>query len=543
MTTGGELDRGRECFGRKAWGETRAHLSAADAASPLEPDDLERLATACYLLARSDECADAWARAYNAHVERNEVERAVRAAFWLAFGMMINGEMAPAGGWFAKAGRLLEDGRDCVERGYLLAPTAVGAMFGGATEVSIPTFGTMIEYGERFRDPNLTTLGRLGRGQSLIIAGEPSEGVPLLDEVMVAVTGGEVSPILAGLAYCGVIEFCQLQFDVRRAQEWTAALSRWCDEQPDLVPYRGQCLVHRTQIMSFHGDWRAAADEANRAVALLTETPGRAVGMAFYEVGELHRLRGHFEEAEEAFRRGNDFGHVPQPGLTLLRLAQGKVDAAATSIRLALEEMHEPMTRLKMLAATVEILLAAGDIAGARAAADQLGSIASRRDVPLLDAEAGRAAGAVLLAEGDARAALSTLRSAWTIWQDLDAPYEAARVRVLLGRACRELGDEDSASMEFDAAIHALESLGAAKDLERARQLARKPERKDAGGLTAREIEVLVLVASGKTNRAIASELVLSEKTVARHVSNIFTKLGVASRSAATAYAYEHSLV
>jgi DNA-binding CsgD family transcriptional regulator len=302
--------------------------------------------------------------------------------------------------------------------------------------------------------------------------------------------------------------------------------------------------VHRAEIMQLHGAWPDAMDEVQRVCARLPQPAGQPwVGPAFYQQAELQRLRGEFVKSEEAYRQASRWGRTPQPGLALLRLAQGEIDVAAAAIRRVVDEAQDRVTRCRVLAPYVEIMLGAGDVQAARAAADELAEIAVELEAPLLHAVSAHATGAVHLAEGDARAGLAALRQAWAAWQELEAPYEAARVRVLIGLACRELGDEDSAQMEIDAARWVFRQLGAGPDLVRVEALTRKGAVTAASGLTRREVEVLRLVAAGKTNRAIAADLFLSEKTVARHVSNIFTKLDLSSRAAVTAYAFAHDLV
>ncbi len=545
MPTATTLDQGRAAFEGRSWADAYARLSDADAESALEAVDLERLAAAAYLIGRDDESGVAWQRAHRAHLAAGDPEGAARCAFWVAFRALIAGELERGGGWIARARRILDDaGLDSVVRGYLIVPIARRAVFQGDPASGHDGFVEAAAIGTRFGDATLVTLARHGQGRTLIRLGRAAEGAELIDEVMVALTNDEVLPLVVGDIYCSVIQACRESFDLRRAQAWTRALTRWCDAQPDLVPYRGQCLLHRAEIMQLHGAWEEALAEVGRACAGLAARPGQpSIGEAYSQQADLHRLRGDHVAAEEDYREASRRGHEPQPGLALLRLAQGQVPAAAAAIRRVLDEAQDPATRARLLPGYVEIMLADGDLAAARAGADELDRLAAGLEAPLLRASASTAQGSVLLAEGDPRAALAMLRRAWAAWQELNAPHDAACVRARIGLALSELGDDDAGAMELDAARWAFEELGAAPDVARIEALARRRDGDRAGGLTARELEVLRLVAAGKTNRAIAEDLVLSEKTIARHVANIFAKLGVSSRAAATAYAYENGLV
>jgi DNA-binding NarL/FixJ family response regulator len=534
-------ERTRGSFERRMWSDAFAELSAAQQEGRLGAEDLEGLAVAAYMVGSDGACQEAWIAAHHEWMGRGHAERAAQCAFWQALGLFFRGDLAPAMGWVARGGRLLEERRrDSVAQAWLLMLTALPRLFEGDPDVG-PSFVEAGAIAERLADADASMFARLGHGYALILQGRVAEGMALLDEVMVSVTADEVAPMLAGIAYCQVITLCQAVFDLRRAREWTQALTRWCDAQPGIVPFRGNCLVHRCEIFQLHGAWTDALESAHRACDWLAGPPvWDALGSAHYQLGEIQRLRGELEEAEESYRRARLAGRDPEPGMSLLRLARGRIDLALPAIRRALDEAQDPIARSRLLPACVEVLLEAEDVGGARVAVDELAGIAAQLDAAYLNAVAAAASGAVLLAEGDPRVALTTLRRAHRSWHDLDAPHPAARVRLLIAIACRELGDGASAELEFEAARSALEELGAAPDLERLARLAGSPR---PGGLSRRESEVLVLIAAGKTNRAIAAELFISEKTVARHVSNIFTRLGLSSRAAATAYAYKHGLV
>jgi DNA-binding CsgD family transcriptional regulator len=538
------LRAARAALARKAWGDAFATFSAGESEGGLDAEDLERLAMAADLSGRPEESADAWTKAHQQWLRLAEPLRGVRCAFWLGMGLMNRGEQARAGGWFGRAHELLAGQPDSAEAGLLMLPTALQELFQGNAAAALKAFEAAGAAAQRFGDPDLLALSRLGRGRATVELGNLAEGVALLDEAMRAVTSGEASPIVVGIVYCAVIDVCQQIFDLRRAGEWTMALNRWCTSQIDLVPFRGECSLHRAEMMLLRGEWPEAMGEARQAAVRLSDPPGQeGAGSAFYQQAELHRLRGEFAEAEELYRVASRWGRQPEPGLAQLRLAQGQPEAAARSIRFAVEAAEGRLARTRLLPPYVEIMLATADVVAARAGAEELAATAATLTASSLDAVAAMAMGAVLRAEGDFRGALAALRRASDLWRQLDAPFEGARARVLIGLSCLALGDRDSADLEFDAARWAFGQLGAAPDLTALEALLASGGEAGASGLTPRELEVLRLIATGKTNRAIAADLVISEKTVARHISNIFTKLGLPSRAAATAYAYEHGLV
>ncbi|MGH2830561.1 MAG: LuxR C-terminal-related transcriptional regulator [Actinomycetota bacterium] len=534
-----EADRGRAAFDREAWADAYAYLAEADN-EMLELDDLERLSVAAYLTGRSNESVRSWDRAHHGWAARGDIRRAARASFWLVFELLNQHDLAVGSGWIDRTQRLLEHEGDCVEIGYLRYLSGLLTIFRGDPERAEALFGEGLAIGERFGDTELATLARIGRGRSLVYLGRVAEGIALLDEAMVAVGAREVSPVAVGDSYCTVIDGCEELFDIHRVRAWTDALYAWCEAQPQLVLYRGICLVHRAELFALRGRWAEALDEIDSALKRIADQRDATVlGAAFYLRGDLHRLRGALDEASDAYRQANELGREPQPGVALLRVAQGRLDAAAAAIRRVLDQSTDSISRSRVLGAFVEIMCGTGDAAAALPAAQELEAIASELNMPLLRAMASTALGRAQLATSDVRAALATLRTAWRTWNELEIPYEAARVRMLIAEACAALGDDDGEQLERDAARATFEQLGAASDPASPSRTPSSP----AIGLTARELEVVRLLATGATNRAIARKLRISEKTVATHVGHMFTKLGVESRAALTAYAYEHGLV
>ncbi|MGI9624308.1 MAG: tetratricopeptide repeat protein, partial [Acidimicrobiales bacterium] len=353
----GEVDRGRDAFDRRAWGRAYDHLVAAAEHGPLDVEDLERLACAAYVTGRNDESSEVWAKAHQESAQVGDIARATRSAFWLAFSLLNDGQVARGGGWIDRAQRLLDErGLECVEQGYLRYASALRAIFSGDGEAAYGLFHEAAGIGERFRDPELTTLARIGEGRCLIYGNEIDSGIALLDEAMVSLGENEVSVIAAGDSYCTAIEGCRELFDVGRTAEWTAALSHWCDTQPDLVLYRGQCLIHRAEILMLAGTWDEAIEQVNRAYDRLVDPPGQqALGAASCLRGDIHRLRGELADAERAYLEAGALGCDPQPGLALLRCAQGQLSAGDSAIRRALAEAEGPLARARLLGPFVEI--------------------------------------------------------------------------------------------------------------------------------------------------------------------------------------------
>ena len=531
----------RQTFERGDWASAFDAWSDVDT-DALEPGDLHRLATAAFLLGKHDECVVAIQAAFSAYVDRGELAEATRCAFWLSMVFSTAGDIALAAGWTARADRLLDEiGADVAERGYVrflhmfrhIAAQEWGAAFEHAADVT--------EHGRRFADPDLLALGLSAEGRMTLYSGRVPEGLALLDEAMLCVAAGDVSPVFAGNVYCVMIEGCQEISDFGRAAEWTDALTRWCRAQPGLVAFTGAAAVHRGQIMRLHGAFKDAVREFDDSVRryLASPTPA-AAGIASAEKGDVLRVLGELDAAETSFEAALDYGYEPQPGLALLWLATGRTSAALGAARRLLTESVGPVARSRVLPAVTEILLAAGEPDDARTIADELVQIGTDFGCAALQAMAAYASGSVELQAGDASGALPYLRKAAALWRGLEAPYETARVRVQLGRALAALHDDVSAANEFAAARRAFVELGAIPAVAEVDRIC--PPTQLPAGLTAREVEVLRLVATGQSNATIAAELVLSEKTVARHLSNIFTKLEVSSRTAAAAYAFEHRL-
>jgi ATP/maltotriose-dependent transcriptional regulator MalT len=540
MAVTGLLAQARRAIEERSWLEAREAFARADRSDPLDAEDLRLWATAQLMLAQDEAAIGTLERAHYRYLERGETVPAARAAIWIGMNLAYGGAVGPASGWLGRAQRLVDqEPGESAEQGYLLLPLVFRHEAAGEYEEAAAVAGQAAVVGQRFGDPDLLALAVHAQGQMLVMAGQVRPGMALLDEAMVAVTRDEPMPFVVGIVYCGVILACQAVFEVGRAREWTQALTVWVAGQRDVVAFTGRCLVHRAEILQLGGAWPDALSEARLASQRFVETGNPAAGLAHYRQGEVLRLLGRFDAAEAAYRDASRMGWEPQPGLAQLRLAQGRVDLALVAIRRASAEIGEPLKRAALLPAHVEIALAAGELSDARAACAELDSLAARYESRMLTAMVAHAEGATSLAEGNAGSALAHLRAAQHVWIELDAPYEVARTRALLSAACAALGDGEAAALEREAACETFRKLEAAPDLARLEGVPTEPPH----GLSSRELEVLRLLARGKTNREIAAVLVISEHTVARHVQNIYAKLRVASRAGATAFAFEHDLV
>lgn len=538
---GDQITSGRAALRASNWSEAYEILSELDRRGALSPQDAELLSTAAFMLGRIDEMLSALEAAHHAYLDGDDLFPAVRTAVWLGTHLASRGKYAQASGWLERAHRLMEPvDEDRLERGYMLLPAVFKHIDAEEYQEAAEVASEAASIGRRFRDHDLVALAMHTHGRALVRQGKAQEGLRLLDETMVAVTGERLSPMVTGLVYCSVIEGCYEIGEIRRAAEWTMALSAWCDAQPDLVAFTDQCLAHRAEIMQLRGTWTEALEQARRAHQ--RKGGGLIAAQAYYQQAEIHRLRGDFGSAEDDYRNVSRHGGDPQPGLARLRLAQGNPAAAAASLERALSEKGQSIQRLMVLPAYVDIMLSVGDIAAARKACDELEAVADETGIDMHRAWSSYARGAVDLADGRPGEAMAGLRAAFKLWQALDVPHEMARTRASLARALLAVGDEDTASLELEAARSTFAQLGAAPDLIEVEALS-GPGPREPHDLTPRELEVLRLLASGATNRSIAEQLVLSQRTVDRHVSNIFAKLGVTTRSAATSHAYRHRLV
>lgn len=549
------IEKAMDAVAREAWADAYAALRALDH-DRMGPDDFAALADAAWWTSRVEESIAARTKAYSGYVAAGAARRAGFSAWMLFYEFQLAGRTAAAAGWLRRARQHLSGEPECVEQCYLAWVEAEDAQRRGAFDEAMSCARRMAGVARRCGSPDLLAMSTQAQASVLLAEGRIAGGLALLDDAMCSAMAGELSSFFTGWIYCLGLQQCMASADLERAAEWTDAAMAWCASMPEENNFRGLCRVHRVEVLELSGQWSRASTEAALTCKELLPYEARAAAEAFYLTGGIQRRRGEPAAAEASYDRAHELGRDPQPGLALLRLAQGKADSAAAALRLALAADDGGFAgggpgrlgHCRLLAAQVEVSLALGRLDQARTAAGELEAAAREwqqlreSETTVLHAIAAAAGGAVAFAERDLEGALPLLHRALSLWLDLGVPYEAAQVRMTLAAADRAAGDDEGARLELRAARAVFERLGAVPDARRAAALLSTVRRHLPGELTEREVQVLRLVAAGRTNRAVASELVISEHTVARHLNNIFAKLDVSSRAAATAYACTHGL-
>jgi ATP/maltotriose-dependent transcriptional regulator MalT len=529
----------REALSRQEWQAAFDAAHAAPAPSPaIEADRDDLLGEAAWWLGRLADAITARERAYRLFDELGDHRRAGRCAVSLWEHHAFGARAAMAGAWLRRARRHLGDDPECVEHGALVLREAETAHGEGDLEGALALATGVIELGRTLRSADLEAEALQTVGRVLIDRGEVADGMGHLDEAMLFAVEGRLGPYATGKVYCSLISACEELGDLERAAEWTEATMSWAKRHPFAI-FPGICRVHRAVVLKRRGSLVEAEREASLACDELALSHVGNSAAAYAEVGDIRRRLGELARAEEAFARAQELSGRPCGTLALLRLAQGRTDAAVSVITGCLRETTSQLARAGLLPAFVHVAIAGGQLEEARRALAELEEIADTFATPMLQATVRSTRGRVQLADGDPTAT-STLRDALDLWQALDVPYEVATVRTLLGQALRAEGDEAAATESFAIAARLFDEIGAQAE---AGLLRGDPGPVLPAGLTEREVEVLRLIAAGMTNNEIAGELYLSVKTVSRHLSNIFTKIGVSSRAGATAFAFEHALV
>lgn len=526
---------------RQEWDHARALFLAAGGSRPLTADDSYGLATADWWLGLMQDALSAYEQAYLGYLGEQRPDRAALAAFDIAGSLFLRGDHVRGSGWMSRFNRILHDLPEGVVHSYARWVELDERSADLDLDEALAAARRLHADGERYADLDLCTLALMLEGRILVRHGRVDAGMSVLDEAMLTAGSGRMDPAYAGNVYCNLVAACHEVLDIGRMREWTVALARWCESLPPAVLFTGICRVHRAQLLQLGGDWDRAELEAAQVCAELTDIQVSSVAEAHYMIGEIRLLQGDLSGAEEQLRRADKLGRDPQPALALVRLAQRDIAGAAAMIDTALAvAAGRPPARARLLSAQVEITVTAGDLDRADRAAEELEQIAAEYSTAGLSGMAAQARGAVLVARGAAARSLPILHTALRTWQELGAPYPAARVRLLIARAQTGLGDVTGALNALEAAAEVFTRLGAVPDARQTSSL--RPSRPLPDGLTEREAQILALVAAGRTNQQIGQDLSISHKTVARHLSNIFTKCGLATRTAAAAYVFEHGL-
>jgi DNA-binding CsgD family transcriptional regulator len=536
------LAQAREAYAHHRWDVAYTHFAEMASADHLDTDDLAAFADAAWWLGNTDRSLELSEEVYRRCLQGHHTPTAARLAVEMGFLWLIRGEQQIGSGWISRARRLLAEIPECAELGYLRYLAVLEALNTARFDEARAIAREMQRLATTHDDPTLCAMALVLEGISTVRSGQVADGLALCDEAMLPIRAGDVERSWAGNLYCLVMAQCFELADFERARAWTDATERWCDQFSNAAMFTGICRVHRAQLLHLEGAWDQAESRAAQACRDLADMNVEVVAAGHYEIGELRRVRGD-DDAEQAFARAHALGRDPQPGLALLRLAQGDPTTARTALETSLAATHAPLPRVPLLAALADVAEATQDPNLAGSVAAGLATIAATFTTPGLQARAATAAGVAHLLADEPGQALVTFREACRVWRSVGGRYETARAQVRLSRALAAVGDTDAARREREQAIATFEALGARPDLDAVAAAGRVTAPAAPGGLTGREVEVLRLVADGASNAAVAEQLTISERTVERHISNIFLKLGVSSRTQAARFAFEHGLV
>jgi ATP/maltotriose-dependent transcriptional regulator MalT len=535
------LQRARDAYARGRWDLAHDGFRDAAAAGPLDLDDLAAQADAAWWLGRTDESLALSEEVYRRCLQGEQTSTAGRLAVEIGFLWLLRGEETIGSGWISRAHRLLDGAPECAEHGYLRYLDVLAALDAAEFALAIERAREMEALARRHDDATLAAIAIVLEGVATVRSGRVARGLAICDEAMLPVRAGAVTPNWAGNLYCQVMGLCFELADFERARAWTDATERWCDQFSNAAMFTGICRVHRAQLLHLEGAWEQAELRVRQACRDLDDMNVGVVAAGHYEIGELRRLRGDHDAAGRAYARARELGRDPQPGSALLRLAQGDTTAARTALETALAGADQPLARAPSLTALLDVAEVTEDAELAATTAAALREIAADFPTPGLLAQADQAEGVAHLLHDRPERALRSLLEACRRWRGLEARYEVARTQLRVGRALDASGDAEGADRERQQAAATLSALGA-PDGPDARPGPPGPPGPAPGGLTAREVEVLRAVAGGATNAAVAEQLTISERTVERHLSNVYLKLQVSSRTEAVRFAFTHGL-
>lgn len=518
---------------RRDWRAAYEAFALVAEDTSLGVDDLEAMASAAWRLGRGKESLRVAERVFT-QLARTDPPSAAMKAVDVALAWLTRGDVNIGQGWMNRARRLLDGEPVGPTHGYLAYLDAVVAVMNRDTALIGPRVTELRKLCAQVDSPALAALCHVAEGLEAMLDGRMAEAYGLIDEAMLPVLADEVPLEWAGDIYCIVLHHCHRLADLPRMRAWTQSMERWCNEFAGSATYGGVCDVHRLQVEAATEDLRLLESRLVTASRALEEVNSWAAGEGYYQLGEVRRRRGDDDGAFAAFGRARMLGVEPQPGEALLRCRSGDGDTAWTDLRVALAGLNR-LDRMSLLRGAVEVALARGDVDEAERHCEELESGAAAFGTPGFRAWAAHARGAVLVRRGEHASALDVLEDALREYRTQQCRYEIAQVYEWMALAHQALGDHETAAADTATADNIYTQLGV-EPVEPCGATA-------PGGLTKREVDILRRIAGGATNKQVAEQICISEKTVGRHLANIYAKLGVSSRTAALAWAHDNNLL